>query len=80
MHKRSNAIDVACAAGSLSHFPDQPKASTAGMYAMYATGPYVSPRGFADSQRPFVWIRSRISPASSAGPHGFRLSSTGMFP
>ena len=27
------------------------------MYASYATGPYVSPCGFARSQRPFVWIR-----------------------
>ena len=31
------------------------------MYASYATGPYVSPCGFARSQRPFVWMRSRIS-------------------
>jgi hypothetical protein len=50
------------------------------MYASYATGPYVSPCGFADSQRPFVWIRSRISPESSAGPHAFRLSSMGKCP
>ena len=28
----------------------------------------MSPRGLADSQRPFVWIRSRISPSASAGP------------
>jgi hypothetical protein len=27
---RSNAIDVACAAGSVSHFPLQPKTSVAG--------------------------------------------------
>ena len=44
------------------------------MYDSYATGPYVSPCGFADSQRPFVWMRSRISPAASAGPHAFRLA------
>ena len=35
---------------------------------------------FADSQRPFVWMRSRISPSASAGPHGFRSSSTGKWP
>ena len=50
------------------------------MYDSKATGPYVSPLGFADSQRPFVWIRSRISPAASAGPHAFRLPSIGKFP
>ena len=50
------------------------------MYASYATGPYVSPSGLADSQRPFVWIRSRISPEASAGPHAFRSSSTGKLP
>jgi len=41
-------------------------------------GPYVSPRGFEDSQRPFSWIRSRISPSASAGPHAGRVSWTGM--
>ena len=41
------------------------------MYDSYATGPYVSPTGFALSQRPFVWIRLRISPEASAVPHGF---------
>ena len=50
------------------------------MYASYATGPYVSPCGFADSQRPFVWMRSRISPELSAGPHAWRLPSTGKLP
>ena len=80
MQIRSNAIAVACAAGSLSHLPLQPSARYAGMYDSYATGPYVSPRGFADSQRPFVWMRSRVSPFASAGPHAFRSSSTGMWP
>ena len=47
---------------------------------MYATGPYVSPCGLADSQRPFAWMRSRISPDASAGPHAFSLSSTGKCP
>ncbi len=28
----------------------------------------MSPSGFADSQRPFAWMRSRISPELSAGP------------
>ena len=37
------------------------------MYDSYATGPYVSPSGFALSQRPFVWIQLRISPDASAG-------------
>ena len=50
------------------------------MYDSYATGPYVSPCGLADSQRPFVWIRSRISPELSAGPQAFRLSSMGKLP
>ena len=50
------------------------------MYDSYATGPYVSPCGFADSQRPFVWMRSRISPEASAGPHAFRLPSIGKLP
>ena len=50
------------------------------MYASYAVGPYVSPSGFADSQRPFVWTWSRTSPELSAGPHAGRLSSTGKFP
>ena len=40
----------------------------------------MSPRSFAVSQRPFAWIRSRISPAASAGPQGLRESSTGMCP
>ena len=44
------------------------------MYDSYATGPYVSPCGFADSQRPFVWMRSRISPEASAGPHGLQVA------
>ncbi len=35
----SNAIDVACAAGSESHFPLQGTRATAGTYARYATGP-----------------------------------------
>ena len=51
------------------------------MYDSYATGPYVSPSGFALSQRPFVWIQSRISPEVSAGPQDFfRVLSTGKFP
>ena len=33
-----------------------------------------------DSQRPFFWMRSRISPAASAGPQAFRLSSSGKLP
>ena len=37
--RRSNAIEVACAAGSESHFPLQPKAHVAGTYARYETGP-----------------------------------------
>ena len=40
----------------------------------------MSPRGLEASQRPFVWIRSRISPSASAGPHGFWLSWIGMCP
>ena len=40
----------------------------------------MSPRSLADSQRPFVWIRSRISPLESAFPQGFRESSIGMWP
>jgi len=40
----------------------------------------VSPRSFADSQRPFVWMRSRISPSWFAGPQAFRSSSIGMCP
>ena len=54
------------------------------MYDSYATGPYVSPSGFAPSQRPFVWIQLRISPDASAGPHALSLLgavfSTGKFP
>jgi hypothetical protein len=42
------------------------------MYAAYETGPYVSPNSFDASQRPFSWIRSRISPSWSAGPHALR--------
>ena len=38
------------------------------------------PRGFDASQRPLVWIRSRISPSASAMPHGCRSSCTGMWP
>ncbi len=77
---RSNRIDVKCTEGRLSHFPLQPNARKPGMYASYAVGPYVSPSGFADSQRPFVWMRLRISPELSAGPQAGRLSSTGKFP
>ena len=40
----------------------------------------MSPCWFAVSQRPFAWMRSGISPAESAGPHGLRLSSTGKCP
>ena len=40
----------------------------------------MSPRGLDRSQRPFVWIRSRISPSASAVPQGVRSSSTGMWP
>ena len=50
------------------------------MYASYATGPYVSPCGFADSQRPLVWIRSRISPSASAGPQALSEPSIGKWP
>ena len=39
---------------------------------MYDIGPYVSPFGFADSQRPFVWIRSRTSPSRSASAPALR--------
>src|SRR5262245_47968055 len=46
--RRSNAIEVAWAAGSESHLPLQPKIATAGRYARYETGPYVSPRSIAD--------------------------------
>ena len=60
MVSRSNAIEVACAAGSVSHFPLQPKMRVAGTYPRYETGPYVSPVGFAVSQRPFVWMRSAM--------------------
>src|SRR5215218_7247187 len=74
---RSHAIEVACAAGRSSHLPVQPNAQYPGRYASYETGPYVSPRSFADSQRPFVWIRSRTSPSASAGPHFGRSPSTG---
>src|SRR5918911_4382480 len=79
MQSRSKRIAVACAVGSRSHLPLQPKTRYAGMYDSYETGPYVSACGFADSQRPFVWMRLRISPFASAGPHGFRLSSTGKW-
>ena len=47
------------------------------MYDSYATGPYVSPSGFALSQRPFVWIQSRVSPDASPGPHAFFVCSIG---
>ena len=40
----------------------------------------MSPRGFEASQRPLVWIRSRISPSASAVPHGFRFPCSGMCP
>ena len=53
---------------------------TPGRYASYATGPYVSPSASAASQRPFVWIRSRISPVASAGPHAGRSPSIGKLP
>ena len=33
------------------------------------TGPYVSPRGRDDSQRPLSWIQSRIEPSASFSPH-----------
>ena len=71
-----------CAAGSLSpaHFPLQPKRRYPGTYERYDTGPYVSPRSFACSQRPFVWTRSRMLPSLSSAPHGGRESSTGMCP
>src|SRR5256714_2334098 len=49
------------------------------MYDSYAIGRYVAAGGLADSQRPFVWMRLRISPLASAAPHGFRLSSTGKW-
>ena len=77
---RSNAIDVACAAGSESHFPLHPKTSVAGTYARYETGPYVSPRSIAASQRPFVWMWSRTSPSVSAGPQGSRSPRSGHVP
>src|ERR687887_1634424 len=80
MQSRSKRIAVACAVGSESHLPLHPKTRYAGMYDSYETGPYVSACGFADSHRPFVWIRLRISPSWSAGPHGFKLSSTGKCP
>ena len=48
--------------------------------ARVATGPYVSPRAFADSQRPFAWMRSRIPPSEFSRPHGFRSSVTGIVP
>ena len=81
MQSRSNAIDVKCAAGSVVPLaaPAEERGSP-GCSDSYATGPYVSPCGFADSQRPFVWMRSRISPAASAGPHAFRSPSTGKLP
>src|SRR5215471_14287944 len=56
------------------------------MYDSYATGPYVSPSGFALSQRPFVWIQLRISPEASAGPQALSafpfgvVFSTGKLP
>ncbi len=50
------------------------------MYASYAVGPYVSPCGFADSQRPFVWTWSRISPDASAGPQAGSVPSIGKWP
>ena len=50
------------------------------MYDSYATGPYVSPCGFALSQRPFVWTHSRISPDASAVPQDFFVCSIGKFP
>jgi hypothetical protein len=56
------------------------------MYDSYATGPYVSPSGLALSQRPFVWIQSRVSPEASPGPHALSylpfwpVFSTGKFP
>ena len=77
---RSNAIDVACAAGSESHFPLHGKTATAGTYARYETGPYVSPRSIPASQRPLVWMRSRTCPSESFGPHGSRSPRCGMFP
>ena len=40
----------------------------------------MSPRSFADSQRPLVWMRSRVSPSESEGPHGFRDPYFGMCP
>ena len=40
----------------------------------------MSPNGLAASQRPFVWIRLRISPSASAGPQAFRFPSIGMCP
>src|SRR6478752_5145706 len=47
--RKSNNTEVNFTAGSVSHFPDQPKIPYPGRYASYATGPYVSPSGFADS-------------------------------
>ena len=49
------------------------------MYDSYATGPYVSPSGLALSQRPFVWIHSRISPESSAVPQALSDLPFGAF-
>src|SRR5947208_502205 len=63
---RSKRIDVKWTEGSLSHLWLQPKTRYPGMYARYDTGPYVSPSGFAVSQMPFVWTRSRTSPEESA--------------
>ena len=34
----------------------------------------------AASQRPFVWIRSRMKPSVSGGPHGSSSPRCGMFP
>ena len=40
----------------------------------------MSPRSMAASQRPFVWMRSRMKPSASAGPQGSSSPRCGMFP
>ena len=65
---------VACAAGSESQRPLQPKTATAGRYARYATGPYVSPRSVRRSRSDrSVWIRvlaRAVGVGGAAGPSG----------
>ena len=72
---------VKCAAGRSSHFPrpaERP-GSRAGRRGR-RPGRTCRRAGSRVSQRPFVWMRSRISPSASAAPHAFRSSSTGMCP